>query len=155
MTRKQSAGILLYRSKKELEVFLVHPGGPFFKNKDEGTGSIPKGEYEDGEDPLQTAKKEFKEETGSSIAGTFTPLKPVKQKGGKMVIAWAVEGDIDETTIRSNDFEIEWPPRKGKKISFPEVDKGDWFTIPEASKKINPAQIAFLEELSKINKASK
>jgi predicted NUDIX family NTP pyrophosphohydrolase len=146
--KKQSAGILLYRfQNKILQVFLVHPGGPFWKNKDEGAWSIPKGEYEDNEDPLIAAKREFKEETGIELHGEFRPLSPVKQKAGKMVQAWAIEGDADAATIRSNHFEIEWPPKSGKMTSFPEVDKAGWFTVVDAVVKINNAQAGFIEEL--------
>lgn len=146
---KQSAGILLYRKiSSELQIFLVHPGGPFFKNKDEGAWSIPKGEYENDEDPLDAAKREFEEETGKTITGDFIALSPIKQKGGKTVQAWAVEGDINPETIQSNTFEIEWPPRSGKKQTFPEVDRGGWFDIATAKTKINPAQAILLDELS-------
>src|SRR5579862_6732951 len=121
---KQSAGILLYRKVEgQLEVFLIHPGGPYFKNKDEGAWSIPKGEFVEGEEALDAAKREFEEETGQKIEGNFTALKPIVQKSGKKVFAWAVEGDIDPDTIKSNEFEIEWPPKSGKKQSFAEVDR--------------------------------
>ena len=146
--RKQSAGILLYRRvAAELQVFLVHPGGPFFRNKDDGSWSIPKGEFLEGDDPLEAAKREFEEETGQVINGKFIPLKRITQKGGKTVQAWAVEGDIDHTTINSNHFEIEWPPRSGKMQSFPEVDKADWFDADIAKVKINSAQAGLIEEL--------
>ncbi|MGF7040674.1 NUDIX domain-containing protein [Mucilaginibacter lappiensis] len=146
--RKQSAGILLYRRvAAELQVFLVHPGGPFFRNKDDGSWSIPKGEFLEDDDPLDAAKREFEEETGQAITGKFIPLKPITQKGGKTVQAWAVEGDIDQTTINSNHFEIEWPPRSGKLQSFPEVDKADWFDVDIAKIKINAAQAGLIEEL--------
>jgi predicted NUDIX family NTP pyrophosphohydrolase len=152
---KQSAGILLFRTTgNQLQVFLVHPGGPFFKNKDAGAWSIPKGEFLDDEDPLIAAKREFKEETGQAIDGNFIPLNPVILKSGKKVYAWAVEGEIDHETITSNLFEIEWPPKSGKKQSFPEVDRADWFNIDEAKMKINAAQSAFIEELNTVyNKA--
>lgn len=144
-----SAGILLYRlQNNELQVFLVHPGGPFWKNKDEGAWSVPKGEYAAGDNPLDAAKREFYEETGQNIDGQFSPLQPVKLKSGKTVNAWAVEGDIDPTEIKSNFFEIEWPPRSGKKQEFPEVDRGEWFNLDEARIKINPAQIKLIEELA-------
>lgn len=149
---KQSAGILLYRKTPQgLQVFLVHPGGPFFKNKDDGSWSVPKGEYESGEDPLAAAKREFKEETGHEITGNFIALSPIKQKGGKMVLAWAVEGDIDPKNIKSNTFEIEWPPRSGKKQTFDEIDRGEWFDITTAKTKINPAQAALIDELAAMN----
>ncbi|MDN3583214.1 NUDIX domain-containing protein [Mucilaginibacter flavus] len=145
---KQSAGILLYRKvDSQLQVFLVHPGGPFWKNKDEGSWSVPKGEYEDDEEPLDAARREFYEETGHYIVGDFRALLPVKQKSGKIIHAWAVEGDIDQHQIKSNLFEMEWPPKSGKKQSFAEVDRGDWFTIEQAKIKMNVAQVALLEEL--------
>ncbi|PWK78950.1 putative NUDIX family NTP pyrophosphohydrolase [Mucilaginibacter oryzae] len=146
---KQSAGILLYRKTgKVLQVFLVHPGGPFFKNKDDGAWSIPKGEFEADEDPLEAAKREFEEETGQAVSGGFIALNPVKQKGGKTVLAWAVSGDIDPETITSNTFEIEWPPRSGKKQTFAEIDRGGWFEISAAKDKINKAQATLLDELA-------
>jgi predicted NUDIX family NTP pyrophosphohydrolase len=148
MNSKQSAGVLLYRRKtKILEVFLVHPGGPFFKNKDEGVWTIPKGEFTNEEPALDAAVREFREETGVSLRGPFQPLSPVRQAGGKRVFAWAAPGDLDPSAIVSNTFELEWPRRSGKQQTFPEVDKGGWFTLVEARKIINPAQIAFLEEL--------
>ena len=147
---KQSAGILLYRNiANQLQVFLVHPGGPFFKNKDSGSWSIPKGEFLDSEDALVAAKREFLEETGQSINGDFIPLQPVTLKSGKKVFAWAVEGNIDHEAITSNFFEMEWPPKSGKQQSFPEVDRGGWFNVQEASVKINGAQLGFIEELVK------
>ncbi|QEM09822.1 NUDIX domain-containing protein [Mucilaginibacter rubeus] len=145
---KQSAGILLYRKTAQgLQVFLVHPGGPFFKNKDVGSWSIPKGEYLPDEDPLAAAKREFQEETGQEISGDFIALSPIKQKGGKTVQAWAIEGNIDPEKIKSNTFEIEWPPRSGRKQAFDEIDRAEWFNIPTAKIKINPAQAAFINEL--------
>lgn len=140
--------MLLYRVvNKRPEVFLVHPGGPFWKNKDAGSWTIPKGELGEGEDPLQAALREFQEETGSSLSGPFLRLSPVRQKGGKEIHAWAASGDINPETLISNTFEIEWPPKSGKHQSFPEVDKGRWFDIPAAVVAINPAQVALLEEL--------
>ena len=145
----QSAGVLLYRkTDNQLEVFLVHPGGPFFKNKDLGAWSIPKGEFSEGEEALLAAKREFEEETGQAIDGNFIPLNPVKLKSGKKVYAWAVEGDINHETIFSNLFEMEWPPKSGKKQSFPEIDRAGWFEVDEAKLKINAAQTAFIEELA-------
>ena len=145
---KKSAGILLYRFKKDsLEVFLVHPGGPFWKNKDEGAWMIPKGEFNDGEDPLDAAKREFQEETGFAMPQRFIELTPIRQKSGKIVWAWAAEGNVDPEKIHSNLFEMEWPPHSGKKQKFPEVDKGNWFDIDEAKEKINPAQIKLIEEI--------
>jgi len=150
---KQSAGILLYRNINNLlQVFLVHPGGPFFKNKDAGTWSIPKGEFLDGEDALAAAKREFKEETGQTIDGDFTELTPVYLKSGKKVYAWAVEGDIDHETIESNLFEMEWPPKSGKRQSFPEVDRAAWFTLDEAKEKINAGQGGLIEDFVMIQK---
>ena len=145
----QSAGILLYRKINDvLQVFLVHPGGPFFKNKDAGAWSIPKGEFADDEEPLAAAKREFEEETGQAINGEFIPLKPVRLNSGKRVHAWAVEGDIDHEIIVSNLFEIEWPPRSGRMQSFPEIDRASWFGVEEAKVKINAAQAGFVEELA-------
>ncbi|HEY8930818.1 MAG TPA: NUDIX domain-containing protein [Mucilaginibacter sp.] len=145
----QSAGILLYRKINDvLQVFLVHPGGPFFKNKDAGAWSIPKGEFADDEEPLAAAKREFEEETGQAINGEFIPLKPVRLNSGKRVHAWAVEGDIDHEIIASNLFEIEWPPRSGRMQSFPEIDRASWFGVEEAKVKINAAQAGFVEELA-------
>ena len=146
--KKQSAGIVLYRwNKKQVEIFLVHPGGPFFAKKDLGAWSIPKGEFNDGEDPLETAKREFSEETGQKILGKFLPLAPVKQKGGKTVYAWAVEGDANADEIHSNTFSIEWPPRSGIQREFPEVDKAGWFSISTAKEKINQSQATLIDEL--------
>lgn len=144
---KTSAGILLYRIQQQLEVFLVHPGGPFWKNKDIGAWSIPKGEYTAEEDPLTTAKREFKEETGQNIEGNFIPLNPIKQKGGKLISAWAVQGNIDADNIVSNLITIPWPPRTGKLIEIPEVDQGKWFDTATALTKINPAQASFIQQL--------
>jgi predicted NUDIX family NTP pyrophosphohydrolase len=147
---KKSAGILLYHIiKNNLEVFLVHPGGPYWEKKDDGAWSIPKGEFEAGEYPLAAAKREFKEETGSDVAGEFIALTPLKQPSGKLVYAWAVEGNIDSASIKSNTFSMEWPPHSGKEQSFPEVDKGGWFKISLAREKILIGQRGFLEELQK------
>jgi predicted NUDIX family NTP pyrophosphohydrolase len=146
---KKSAGIILFRNRdSQLQVFLVHPGGPFWKNKDAGAWTIPKGEFTDEEDALEAAKREFKEEVGISIKGNFIPLQPVKQKSGKWVYAWALEKDLDSIKIKSNFFEIEWPPKSGQLKQFPEIDKGEWFTVEEAKLKIIPAQISFVEELN-------
>ncbi|MNK59172.1 NUDIX domain protein [compost metagenome] len=144
---KISAGLLLYRVNTVPEVFLVHPGGPFWKNKDVGVWSIPKGEHSLGENPLDCAKREFKEETGQAIEGYFIPLDAIKQKGGKTVQAWAVEGDIDADTIVSNQISIPWPPKSGQLLSIPEVDKGAWFNLDEAQLKIIPAQAALIIQL--------
>ncbi|MGN6439254.1 MAG: NUDIX domain-containing protein [Agriterribacter sp.] len=145
-----SAGIVLYRiRKKMLEVLLVHPGGPFWAKKDNHAWSIPKGEYTEDEDPLEAAKRELAEETGIKATGNFTPLTPVKQKGGKIVMAWALEKDIDPSIIKSNSFSMEWPPRSGIQKTFPEIDKAAWFTVEEAKNKMIEAQFALVEELAK------
>lgn len=145
---RQSAGILLYRRKnEEIEIFLCHPGGPFYKNKDAGVWTIPKGEFENNEEPLVAAKREFHEETGQKINGEFISLKPVKYKnGGKIVYAWAVEGQIDVGSIKSNFFSLEWPPKSGKYIEVPEVDRGGWFTVEAAKQKIIPALTPLLND---------
>ncbi len=147
MAKKTSAGLLLFRRRGELEVFLVHPGGPFWAKKDAGAWSLPKGEIGAGEDPLETAKREFTEETGFTVDGEFRQLEPVKQSGGKVVQAWAIEADCDPAQLRSNRFSMEWPPKSGKVREFPEVDRAAWFNIPEAGKRINPAQKGFLDQL--------
>jgi predicted NUDIX family NTP pyrophosphohydrolase len=145
---KQSAGILVYRTRSNgLEIFLCHPGGPFYKNKDTDVWSIPKGELDNEEDPLAAAKREFKEETGQEINGEFVPLKPIKYKNGKIVYAWAIEGDVDANSVQSNLFPLEWPPKSGKYIDVPEVDRGEWFIIEIAKQKILPALNPLLEEL--------
>jgi predicted NUDIX family NTP pyrophosphohydrolase len=148
MTR-QSAGLVLYRTRSgTLEVFLVHPGGPVWRNKDAGAWSIPKGEFVDGEDALAAARREFEEETGTRIDGRFVPLAAVRQRGGKTVHAWAVEGDVALDGLVSNSFAMEWPPRSGRMQSFPEVDRYGWFAIDEARAKINGAQRALLDEVA-------
>jgi predicted NUDIX family NTP pyrophosphohydrolase len=145
---KQSAGLLLHRERDgAVEVFLVHPGGPFWRNKDAGAWSIPKGEFDSSESPLAAARREFAEETGVCVDGTFHPLAPCRQKGGKTVLAFALRADLDAAAIRSNTFEMEWPPRSGRVQSFPEVDRAAWFTLEEARVRINPGQHALLEEL--------
>ena len=148
---KTSAGLLLYRFKKEVpEFFLVHPGGPFWKNKDIGSWSIPKGEVEENEDYLPAAIREMEEETGITISISkekFIPLQKVKQNPGKIIFAWAAEADFEPSKIKSNLFEMEWPPKSGKKQSFPEVDKAGWFSFEEARKRILPGQTPLLEEL--------
>jgi predicted NUDIX family NTP pyrophosphohydrolase len=146
---RQSAGILLYR-KPGPKVFLVHPGGPFWKNKDKGAWSIPKGEFTDDEPPLEAAVREFEEETGQPVSGSFHPLGLIRQKGGKQVEAWACEGDLDAETIVSNLVKIEWPYKSGKWQAFPEVDRAGWFTIEEAREKINPGQEPFLDRLTEL-----
>lgn len=145
---KKSAGILLYRQMNgNMEVFLVHPGGPFFVKKDSGAWSIPKGEFLDGEEPLLAAKREFFEETGVALEGKFTSLTPLRQKSGKMVYAWAIEGDLDEKQLKSNMFQIEWPPKSGSIKQFPEIDRGAWFSPEIARQKIIPAQAVLIDEL--------
>ena len=147
MAAKQSAGLLLYRHHQGTwQVLLVHPGGPYWTKKDLGAGSIPKGEFEPGEDPLEVAKREFTEETGLSMTGAFVPLEPVKQSGGKVVYAWAVEGDCDPAAIRSNTFSIEWPPGSGRLRAFPEIDRAAWFGLGEAAEKINKGQVGLLDQ---------
>lgn len=135
------------RSDGHLEVFLVHPGGPFWKNKDAGVWTIPKGEFKNDEPALDAAVREFGEETGHQLKGPFQPLSPIRQKGGKRVFAWACSGDLDPATIVSNTFELEWPRHSGKQLTFPEVDRGGWFSLEEARKIINPAQTPLLDEL--------
>jgi predicted NUDIX family NTP pyrophosphohydrolase len=135
-----------------LEVLLVHPGGPFWKNKDAGAWTIPKGELRPGEEPLAAAQREFLEELGVEPRGPFTPLTPVRQKGGKIVQAWAFEGDCDPGQIRCNIFSMEWPPRSGKFCEFPEIDRAEFFSVAAAEAKINPAQIPFLRELRELLK---
>jgi predicted NUDIX family NTP pyrophosphohydrolase len=147
---KKSAGLLLYRQggKSEIEVLLVHPGGPFWRNKDEGGWTIPKGEFSDDEDPLAAAKREFKEETGAAPPdGEYLPLKPIKQKNGKIVHAWAVEADFDPSTLRSNTFACEWPPKSGRMQEFPEVDLAEWFPPNVAKQKMFSGQPALVDEL--------
>jgi len=148
---KRSAGLLMYRrSGTDVSVLLVHPGGPFWARKDLGAWSIPKGEYEEGEDPLAVARREFAEETGARPEGEFEPLGEVKQAGGKRVSAWAVEGDFDPAALVSNTFEIEWPPRSGRRTRFAEVDRAAWFSPDEARRKINAGQRAFIDRLAEL-----
>jgi predicted NUDIX family NTP pyrophosphohydrolase len=145
---RTSAGLLLYRWREgRLEVFLVHPGGPFWARKDQGAWSIPKGEFTAGEDPLLAARREVEEETGLVPDGAFMALSPLRQAGGKIVHAFALEGDCDPTAIRSNSFTIEWPPRSGQRREFPEVDRAAWFALAEAKRKILKSQLGLLEEL--------
>jgi predicted NUDIX family NTP pyrophosphohydrolase len=146
---RRSAGILLYRvAGGTPEVLLVHPGGPYWARKDDGVWSIPKGEYEQGDEPLEAALREFAEETGSTLApGELIELGGVKQRGGKVVTAWAAEGDLDAGAVHSNTFTMEWPPRSGRSASFPEIDRAGWFGIDEARRKLNPAQAEFLDRL--------
>ena len=146
---KRSAGILLYRLKGGApEVLLVHPGGPFWTGKDVGAWSIPKGEYGEDEDPQACARREFEEETGTALPpAALADLGTARQKSGKLVAAWAVEGDLDAGAIRSNTFEMEWPPRSGRMRAFPEVDRAGWFGLDQAREKLNPAQTAFIDRL--------
>lgn len=145
---KQSAGILLYRRRaSSVEILLVHPGGPFFARKDLGAWSIPKGEFQEGEDPLEVAKREMEEETGYVVTRSLTPLTAIKQKGGKRVFAWAAAGDFDPLGIKSNTFRLEWPPKSGQVQEFPEVDRAEWFSVSQARLKINPNQVGLIEEL--------
>jgi predicted NUDIX family NTP pyrophosphohydrolase len=145
---KLSAGLLMYRKLQGgVEVFLVHPGGPFWARKDLGAWSIPKGEHHRNEEPLAAARREFREETGIEPHGPLRPLKPIKQAGGKVVQAWAFEGDVDPSAIRSNTFAMEWPPGSGRDKTFPEVDRAAWFGMDEAKTKILKGQVALLNEL--------
>jgi predicted NUDIX family NTP pyrophosphohydrolase len=145
---RRSAGLLLYRRHAELEVFLVHPGGPFWVKKDAAAWTIPKGEYESNEEPLAAAKREFAEETGFTAGGEFIDLGTVTQNSGKIVSAWAVEGDCDPTKLVSNFCQVEWPPRSRRMIEIPEVDRGAWYSLPEARVKMFTAQTPFLDRLS-------
>lgn len=147
-TKKTSAGLLLYRHPGDPEVFLVHPGGPFWAKKDLGAWSLPKGELAEEEDPLAAAKREFEEETGFVVDGDFRPLQALRQPGGKTIQAWAVEGDCDPDRIESNRFRIEWPPRSGRMQEFPEVDRAAWFGMEEARRRILAGQVGFLDQLS-------
>ena len=145
---RQSAGLLLYRKTgPELEFFLIHPGGPIFAKKDLGVWSVPKGEFEGDEKPLDAAIREFEEEVGTKITGDFIELQPIIQKGGKKVLCWAVEGDFNPQLLVSNTFEMQWPPKSGKMQSFVEVDRGDWFTYERAILAIKDRQIPLLDQL--------
>ncbi len=148
---KPSAGLLLYRRRPGgVEVFLVHPGGPFWAGKDEGAWSIPKGEYLPDEDPLAAAYREFKEETSCVATGEVIPLTSLKQPSGKVIQAWALKGDCDAAACRSNTFSLEWPPHSGVRQEFPEVDRAAWFPLEVARSKISQGQAGFLEELERI-----
>lgn len=148
---KQSAGLMMYRYRHQmLEVLLVHPGGPFWRNKDEGAWSIPKGEYEEGQDPFETARREFREETGYDANGNFIALAPLRQTSRKIIAAWAFEGNCDSEKIVSNLFTLEWPPKSGKHAQFPEVDRAAWFSIPTARQKILKGQLGFIDQLCRI-----
>ena len=147
---KQSAGIVAYRKAGgKYEILLVHPGGPYWAKKDLHSWSIPKGEFEAEEEPFEAAKREFREETGFEIEGKFIDLDPVKQAGGKIIHSWAVEAHIDTSRIKSNNFEMEWPPKSGNYKEFPEVDKAGWFSLKRAKEKIIRGQLPFLEQLEK------
>jgi predicted NUDIX family NTP pyrophosphohydrolase len=150
---KRSSGILMYRHRSPragIELLLVHPGGPFWAKRDWGAWSIPKGEYVDGEDALAVAKREFEEETGACPQdGDFIPLGDLVQPGRKIVTAWALEGDFDPSTLKSNQFELEWPPKSGRKAFFPEVDRAGWFSPADARRKILPGQSEFIARLLK------
>jgi predicted NUDIX family NTP pyrophosphohydrolase len=149
MSKKLSAGILLYRRRAgALQVFVVHPGGPFWAHKDDGAWSIPKGEYQQGEDALETAQREFHEETGFALQGRFVPLTALKQPSGKIVSAWAIEGDVDPSKLRSNTFRMEWPPNSGQQQEFPEVDRGGWVGLDDARRKLLAGQLPFLSQLA-------
>lgn len=146
---KRSAGLLMYRQRNAgIEVFLVHPGGPFWAKKDLGAWTIPKGEYTDDEEPLAAAIREFREETGFTAEGDFLPLGEIRQAGGKLVTVWALEGDCDPAALVSVPFEMEWPPRSGQLASFPEVDRGAWFSLPEAHTHILASQLPVLDRLT-------
>jgi predicted NUDIX family NTP pyrophosphohydrolase len=148
----RSAGILLYRGRGDgVEVLLVHPGGPLWASRDEGAWSIPKGEYPDGEDPLDAARREFEEELGSAPpGGEAADLGEIRQKSGKRVRGWALAGDLDATRITSNTFELEWPPRSGRRIEIPEVDRAEWFGLAAARAKINGGQVPLLDRLEQL-----
>ncbi len=151
MREKLSAGILLYRIRSQtIQALLVHPGGPFWAKKDDGAWSIPKGEYEDGADALEAAKREFHEEMGFEVQGETVPLKPLRQPSGKVISVWAVEGDIDATLIRSIGFRMEWPPKSGRFQEFPEVDRAEWFDLSTARRKISAGQAPFLAQLEEM-----
>jgi predicted NUDIX family NTP pyrophosphohydrolase len=146
---KTSAGLLMYRRRAGgVEVLLVHPGGPFWRNKDAGAWTIPKGEPAVGEELLEAAKREFEEETGVAPVGDCAPLPSVKQKGGTVIHAWAIEGDLDPAQIRSNTFEMEWPPRSGRRAAFPEIDRAEFFSLDQARLKMNSGQVALLDALA-------
>ena len=154
MTTKQSAGLLMYRKRGGvLQILLVHPGGPFWDKKDVGSWSIPKGEFSQDEDVLKAARREFEEETGFLPTGNFIRLGAIKQPSGKLIHAWAFEGDLDAGKIKSNTFSMEWPPHSGKQQEFPEVDRGEWFTMKAAREKIIKGQVGFVDELQRVLEA--
>jgi len=146
---RRSAGIILYRKRHgSTEIFLVHPGGPYWAKRDEGSWSIPKGEYEEGEEAIDAARREFLEETGVAVNGPFLALRPVRQPSGKIITAWAAEGELDPARLRSNSFSLEWPPKSGITQSFPEVDRGAWFSLTEARDKLSPGQLPLLQGIA-------
>ena len=146
---KRSAGLLVYRRRpRGVEVFLVHPGGPFWAEKELGAWSIPKGEPAPEEDALAAARREFTEETGQAVGGEFTRLPPCRQAGGKEIVAWAIEAEVDATAIISNTCTVEWPPHSGRTIEVPEVDRGAWFGLDEAKRRINKGQVPLIEALA-------
>jgi len=148
---KTSAGLLLFRRRGSgMDVLLVHPGGPIWAKRDAGAWSIPKGEPETGEDPLTAARREFAEELGRGVNGKFIPLSPVRQPGGKLVLAWALEADFDANSITSNTFSMEWPPRSGRQQAFPEIDRAEWFPLDVARQKILAGQAPLLDELRRL-----
>ena len=147
MAKKKSAGLLLFRHTEQLEILLVHMGGPYWKKKDDGAWSIPKGEFEESEDPLNAAKREFAEETGTVPVGDFIPLEPIKQPSGKLIYAWAVNAEFDPSNLRSNLFTMEWPPKSGKQQEFPEIDRAAWLTPEMAKRKILKGQAPFVDQL--------
>lgn len=148
---KISAGLLMYRKRGgALEALLVHPGGPFWANKDLGAWTVPKGECAPGEELLACARREFQEETGFAPTGPYTPLPPLKQAGGKMVHAWAVQGDCDPAMLRSNSFTMEWPPRSGRRREFVELDRAAWYSLDEARRRILPSQAPLLDALERL-----
>jgi predicted NUDIX family NTP pyrophosphohydrolase len=148
--KRRSAGLLMYRFQNgDLQVLLIHPGGPFWKGREMGAWSIPKGEFDDTEDALEAAKREFVEETGFAWSEPFIELQSIKQAGGKRVFAWAFEGDCDPSKLVSNTFEIEYPPRTGRMTTFPEADKAGWFDLAAARRKMHVGQLPFLEQLER------
>jgi predicted NUDIX family NTP pyrophosphohydrolase len=148
---RESAGVLVWRRKDDgIEVFLVHPGGPFWAKKDVHAWSIPKGEIEPGEEAFAVALREFGEETGQTIAGDFIALPRLKQKSGKLLHAWAVEGEVDAARVVSNEFELEWPPRSGRKQLFPEIDRAAWFPLAEARERLHAGMAPILDELARV-----
>jgi len=146
---RRSAGIILYRKRHgSTEIFLVHPGGPYWAKRDDGSWSIPKGEYEEGEEAIDAARREFLEETGVAVNGPFLALRPVRQPSGKIITAWAAEGELDPARLRSNSFSLEWPPKSGITQSFPEVDRGAWFSLTEARDKLSRGQLPLLQGIA-------